>query len=169
MANVDFPMGFKPVMSLTGGPPVIMPGDRFSDGTAAIYPNDPIKKDGSGRYLTITAAGDNPVAVAGNYIAASDTTTVLQMYSLRETIFEVQCDDATLADDTQIGNFFDITITTGDTTRLISKHELDGDASAEDTLVLVGKADRPGNAWGANVNVLVKFRVDANADVIATT
>lgn len=169
MANVDFPMGFKAVMSLTGGPPVIMPGDRYSDGSAAIGRGDALKKDGSGRYLSITATGDNPVAVAVNHVAASDTTTLLQMYSLRETLFEVQSDDATLANDTQIGNFFDITINTLDTTRLISKHELDGDASAKDTLILVAKADRPGNAWGANVNVLVKFRVDANADVIATT
>jgi hypothetical protein len=166
MANVDFPMGYKPVMSLTGGPPVIMPGDRYSDGSAAIYPGDPLKKDGSGRYLTVTAATDSPVSVAANYIAASDTTTVLQMYGITNTIFEVQSDDATLADDTQIGNFFDMTITTGDTTRLTSKHELDGDASAQDTLILVGKAERPGNAWGANVNVLVKFRVDANAQEI---
>jgi hypothetical protein len=169
MANVDFPMGFKPVMSLTGGPPVIMPGDRYSDGSAAIGEGDPLKKDGSGRWLSITAAGDNPDAVAANYIASGDTTTLLQMYSLRETIFEVQSDDATLADDTQIGNYFDITVNTPDTTRLRSTMELDGDASAEDTLILIGKAERPGNAWGANVNVLVKFRVDADADVIATT
>jgi hypothetical protein len=173
MANVDFPMGFKAVGTWTGGPPVLLPGPHYSDGTAAIYPGDVIKPSGSGTYLTITAVSDNPVAVAANYIAVSDTTTELKLYSLRETIFEVQADGSTLTSSvgpTKIGTYFDIaTIVTGDTTRLISQLELDDDASAEDTLILLSKTNRPDNAWGANVNVLVKFRVDADADVIANT
>lgn len=169
MANVDFPMGFKPVMSEYGGPPRILPGPHYSDGSAAIGEGDLVKKDGSGRYLTITAAGDNPVAVAANQIAVSDTTTELKLYSLEGTVFECQVDDATLTDDTSIGNFFDVVISTLDTTLLRSTQELDGNLSADDTLELVAKADRPGNAWGANVNVLVRVRVDANTAVVATT
>jgi hypothetical protein len=169
MANADFSMGFKPVMSLTGGPPVILPNTQKSDGSAAIYPGDALKRNGSGRWLTLTAVSDNPQGVAGNYVAVSDTTTELKVYGLRETIFEAQVDDGSITDDTQLGNYFDLTVTTGDTTRLISKQEVDGDASAEDTLVLWGKVNRPDNAWGTNVNVYVKFRVDADADVIANT
>jgi hypothetical protein len=172
MANADFPMGFKIVGTWTGGPPVILPGDHYSDGTAAIYPGDAVKASGSGTYVTITATNDNPVAVAANYIAISDTTTELKLYSLRENVFEVQADGSTLTSSvgpTKIGTYFDLTVTTGDTTRLISKQELDDDASTSDTLILLSKANRPDNAWGANVNLLVKFRVDADADVIAVT
>jgi hypothetical protein len=167
MANVDFPMGFKAVQTKTGVSPRIT--KYKTDGSAIIYPGDAVKKDGSGRVLTITAASDNPMGVAATYAAATAGDDVYVYDDLTNTIFEVQVDDATLTDDTSTGNFFDITVTTGDTTRLISKHELDGDASAEDTLVLRGKADRPGNAWGANVNVLVEFRVDTQTQVIATT
>lgn len=167
MANVDYPMGLKAIGTVHGGPPRI--GTYKSDGSAIIYPGDPIKKDGSGRVLSNTAAGDNSFGVAATY-AAAVTGTELQVYDdLVNTEFEIQVDDATLADDTVIGNYYDLTTTTGDTTTLRSKVELDGDASAEDTLRVLRLAGRPGNAWGTNANVIVQIRVTEAAPVIATT
>jgi len=167
MANVDFPMGYKPVQTSTGVSPRVT--TYKSDGSAIIYPGDLVKKDGSGRVLSITAAADNPFGVAATYAAATAGTEVQVYDDLDNTLFEVQVDDGTLTDDTAIGNYFDTTFVTGDTTRLISKQELDGDSSADDTLRLVGLASRPGNAWGTNANVIVQVRVNESATVIATT
>lgn len=167
MANVDFPMGYKAVSTVHGGPPRI--GTYKSDGSAIIYPGDLVKKDGSGRILTITGAADNPLGVAATYAAATAGAEVQAYDDLVNTEFEVQVDDATLADDTVIGNYFDTSVTTGDTTRLRSKQELDGDASAQDSLRVLRLAGHPGNAWGANANVIVQIRVTEAAPVIATT
>lgn len=166
MANVDWPHGFRFAYTKHGGPPRIT---KMLSTAAIIYPGDLVKKDGSGRVLTITAAADNPIGVAASYCPATAGSEVYVYDDLANTIFECQSDDATIADSTQNGNFFDVVVTTGDTTTRQSKHELDGDASAEDTLTLIGIVEKPGNAWGANVSVYVQVRVDANAGVIATT
>lgn len=167
MANVDWPAGFRVGYTKHGSPPRLT--SYKSDGSAIIYPGDAVKKDGSGRVLTITAAGDDPIGVATSYAAAVADTEVFVHDDPANTVYIVQSDDATLTDDTAILNFFDITITTGDTTTQRSKHELNGDASAEDTLILVGLVNRPDNAWGANCDVYVQFRVDPQAVVITTT
>lgn len=167
MANVDFPMGLKAVETSHGGPPRI--GEYKSDGSAIIYPGDLIKKDGSGRVLTLTAVTETPFAVAETYAAAVAGTVISAYDDLVNTYFEIQVDDATLADDTVIGNYYDPLVPTGDTVRLRSKHELDGDASAEDTFRVIRKADRPNNAWGLNVNVIVQIRATEAAPVVAAT
>jgi len=167
MANVDFPMGFKPVETTTGAPPRI--GSYKSDGSAVIGRGDLVKKDGSGRVLTITAASDNPFGVAATYADATADTEVFVYDDLVNTLFEVQVDDDSLADDTVIGNYYDVTTTTADTTRKISRQELDGDQSAEDTVRVIRLASRPGNAWGTNCNVVVQIRVTEAAPVISTT
>ena len=166
MANVDWPHGFKFAYTTHGGPPQIT---KYLSTAAKIFPGDYVKKDGSGRVLAVTAVADNGIGVAASYCPATAGSDIYVYDDLANTVFECQADDATLANDTQNGNFFDIIVTTGDTTTLQGKQELDGDASAEDTLVLVGIYDVPNNAWGANVRVYVQFRVDANATVIATT
>jgi hypothetical protein len=167
MPNTDWPSGFRPAKTKHGG--VVAQNRWESDGSAIIYPGDLVKKDGSGKILTITAAGDNPIGVAATYAAATASAEVFVYDDLTNTVFIVQADGSDLSDDTSNGNYFDVTITTGDTTTLRSKHELDSDASAEDTLKLIDIVDRPDNAWGANVEVYVQVRVDADAQVNATT
>ncbi|MHC4891585.1 MAG: hypothetical protein ACYTEO_19195 [Planctomycetota bacterium] len=167
MANTDWPAGFRVGYTKHGGPAAVHRWE--SDGSAIIYPGDLVKKDGSGKILTLTATNDNPIGVAATYAAATASAEVFVYDDLANTIFIVQSDDATLADDTANGNYFDVVITTGDTTTLRSKHELNGDASTSDTLELIDIVGRPDNAWGANVDVYVKVRVDADANVIAVT
>jgi len=167
MANVDNPRGFHPAYTETGG--AIVNKRFYSDGSAAIYPGDPVKKDGSGRVLSVTASTDNPMGVATTYAAATAGTEVYVCNDFYNTVFECQSDDATLADSTANGNFFDLTVTTGNTTTLRSQMELDGNASSRDTLTLIDIVERPDNAWGANVDIYVKFRVDTQAVVIANT
>jgi len=162
MANADRPIGFVPlseheIISLK------------SDGSAAIFIGDPVKPDGSGRYLSITNDADNPAYVAISYTVAT-AGTVFQAVKIKPgQEFLCQVDDGTLTDDTALGNSFDIILGSGNTTTLISGFELDGDASAEDTLKLVRLYDTPDNAWGTNANVVVEFRVNVDAQVITTT
>lgn len=166
MANIDNPKGFIPYKSKTG---TISSRTYLSDGSAAIFKGDPVKKDGSGRVLSITATGDSPMGVAAHHVAATAGLEVKVYDDLVNTTFITQSDDATLTDNTSNGNFFDITVTTGDTTTLRSKMELDGNGSAEDVLILIDKINRVDNTWAANVDVEVAFRVDTQAVVIIAT
>lgn len=166
MANIDAPFGFTPNFTRTSTIPRVR---LLSDGSAAIGRGDPLKPDGSGRYLSITGVGDNPTHVAAS---SAVNTAGVEVFAYRISDIDewlCQVDDATLTDNTNNGNFFDLTVTTLNTTTLKSTMELDGDASAQDTLELVGRLNKPGNAWGLNVIVIVRFRVSANAIVIATT
>lgn len=167
MANVDAPRGFTNPQTTHGGPPRIT---AYKNTAVAIYPGDLVYKDGSGRVASITAVGNDPIGVAASYVSATGGQTVYVYDDLANTTFEVQVDDNTITDDTAIGNFFDVTINTGDTTRLTSKQELDGDLSDEDTLVLVEMITRPDNDDSlANNKVRVRVRVDSQAQVIAST
>ncbi len=166
MANSDQPFGFRFAKTTHGGPPQLT---KYKSTAAAIYPGDYVKKDGSGRILTVTAVSDSGMGVAASYGDATADNEIYVFDDLQNTIFEAQVDDGTLTDDTAIGNFFDIIATTGDTTTLQGKQEVDGDGSAEDTLVLLGLVNRPDNAWGTNCNVYVQFRVDTQTTVILGT
>ncbi len=166
MANADRPFGFRFAYTTHSGPAQLT---KYKSTAAAIYPGDYIKKDGSGRILTVTAVSDSGFGVAMSYGDATAGNEIYVYDDLPNTVFIAQVDDGTLTDDTAIGNFFDIIATTGDTTTLQSKQEVDGDGSAEDTLVLRGLVDRPDNAWGTNCKVYVQFRVDTQATVILGT
>ena len=166
MANIDRPRGYLLGYTKHGGPPQVT---TYKSTAAIIYPGDLVKKDGSGRILAITAVTDNPIGVAKSYAAAVAGTEVFVFDDLANTVFRTQIDDGTITDDTSNGNFFDTTFVTGDTVTGLSKMELDGDSSGDDTLTLVGLVNEPDNAWGTNAEVYVEVRVDANASVIATT
>jgi hypothetical protein len=165
MANADKPTGFRFAYTVHGGPPQI---GKYKNTAVAIYPGDLVHLDGSGRVNTISAT-ETPMGVALNYVSSTADQDVYVYDDLTNTIFEVQVDDSTLSDDTANGNFFDPLCTTGNTTTLQGQMELDGDASSEDTLILIGKVDRPDNAWGEHVNVYVKVRANTQTDVSAVT
>lgn len=165
MANRDAPFGFRYAYTLHGGPPHI---GHYKNTAVAIYPGDLVHLDGSGRVNSI-ASTETPMGVAKNYVSATADQDVEVYDDLENTVFRVQADGADLADDTVIGLFYDVVATTGNTTTLQGKMELDSDASAEDTLVLLGKVDEPGNAWGANVEVYVRIRANELTTVLAVT
>ncbi len=165
MANPNKPFGFRFHATTHGGPPKI---GKYKNTAVAIYPGDAIHLDGSGRVNSV-ASTETPMGVAMNYVSATADQDVYVYDDLTNTLFELQADEADLADDTVIGLFYDILATTGDTTTLQGKQELNSDASAEDTLVLLGKVERPNNAWGANVDVIVRIRADELTGVLAAT
>ena len=163
MANSDNPLGFR---VLTPDPHT---REVASDGSAEIGRGDLVKHDGSGQTLTITNVADNPFGVAVSHVAAVAGTKYLVYDDLAHTEFEAQIGDASLADATQNNNFFDVVITTLDTVTGNSKMEIDGDASAQDTIIVLDKINHPNNNWGTNVKVRCKIRVNTEAPVIATT
>lgn len=165
MANADKPFGFRFAYTEHGGPPAI---HVYKCTAAIVYPGDQLHLDGSGR-VNSAASSDSCMGVAATYAAAVADTEVFVYDDLANTVFTVQADGADLADDTVIGLFYDVTATTGNTTTFQSKHELDSDASTADTLELIGLVDKPGNAWGANCEVYVKFHVDTQLQTIAKT
>jgi len=165
MANADKPNGFRFAYTLHGGPPKI---GKYKNTAFAIYPGDLVHLDGSGRVNSI-ASTETPIGVAMNYVSATADQTVYVYDDTANTVFIVQADGADISDDTGTGNFFDPLCTAGDTTTLKSQQELDSDATAEDTLILIGKVDRPDNAYGAYVDVYVQIRANTQAQVIAVT
>jgi len=165
MANADRPFGFRFGYTLHGGPPHI---GVYKNTAVAIYPGDLVHLDGSGRVNSI-AETETPMGVAKNYVSATADQNVLVYDDLTNTIFKVQADGADIADDTKIGLFFDPVTTTGNTTTLQGKQELDSDASAEDTLILMGKVDLPNNAYGEFVEVFFKVSAYELTNVLAVT
>lgn len=169
MANADRPFGFRFGYSIHGGPPHI---GMYKNTAVAIYPGDVVHLDGSGRVnsvLTADIATDVPIGVAINYVDGTADQDVFVMDDLANTIFKVQADGADIADDTQKGTFFDILMTTGNTTTLQGKQELDSSNSVEDHLILLDKVGLPNNAYGEFVEVYVKIRTDALTNVVALT
>jgi hypothetical protein len=155
-------MGCKPVRSKTGGPVQV---NTYLNSAVAIYPGDIVKLDETtGNVAAITAVSDIPFGVAATYVSATVDQEVQIYDDLQNTIFEIQVDDDSISADTTIGALYDVAaIVTGDTVRVRSQHELDGDGSTNDTFMLLGKAERPGNDWGEFVNVLVQFMVSKRA------
>jgi hypothetical protein len=162
MANVDKPFGLKFAYTIHGGPPALNTYLNSSD--AAIYPGDYLIL-ASGRVSTVTAA-ESGMGVAANYVSSTADQTVYVYDDLENTVFTIQVDDGSITDDTDIGAFFDILETTGDTTTLRSLQELDGDASTDDTLEVLGLVESPDNAWGTNCNVYVRCHVDTRIGVV---
>jgi hypothetical protein len=129
LANRDAPHGFRPVRQLHGGR---VPMHQYKcSTTTAIYEGDVVQLKASGNVKTITTVSgvDCQVGVAAEYAAIA--TTDILVYDDPYTVFEVQCDGATDPGATtslgHIGNTCDLTLTTGNTTTKLSKHEIDYD------------------------------------------
>jgi hypothetical protein len=127
LANKDAPHGFRPVRQLHGGR---VPMHQYKcSTTTAIYEGDIVQLKSTGNVKTITTVTgvDTMVGVAAEYAAIA--TTDILVYDDPYTVFEAQCDGATDPGTTtslgHIGNTCDLILTTGNTTTLLSKHEID--------------------------------------------
>ena len=166
MANADKPFGFRFAYTLHGGPPRI---STYQCTAGIIYPGDHVALDGSGRCATL-ADGEAGFGVAASYVTAVADQIVYVYDDLVNTVFTVQCDAAGVSD-VNVGHniFYDILTTTGDTTTLQSKQQLDVSNSDSDTLEIMGLVDRPDNAWGIYCDVYVMFHVNERLQVAAVT
>jgi hypothetical protein len=165
MANADKPFGFRFGYTLHGGPPAV---HTYVNTAVAIYPGDCVMLDGSGAINTCTQATSS-MGVALNYVDATAGQTVYVYDDLKNTIFIAQADGTDISNSTKTGLFLDVTYTTGDTTTFQGQQEIDSDKTANDTLELIGKVDKPDNAYGGWVDCYVRFHVDTQMPIIVRT
>jgi len=131
MANLDAPLGFRAVENGVAG---IVPRLRtytVAD-SVAVYEGDLVAINSTGKiiaYNTTDAAAGDLVGVAAHPVTAAADDRELQIYDDPAQIFEVQADDNSLTVVSDyLFKFFKPVATTGNTTTLQSKHELDADS-----------------------------------------
>jgi len=172
MPNKDDARGFVPYQEGGAVKPDIF--RRTLAPGAKVYPGLLVKLS-SGLYTAITAADDDVAGVAVGYADQASTdyydSAILVIENIEDVTFRVQANGAVAEAD--IGKYFKPSIVASDTTLKVSKMELDyltattTIGKAGPTLgarwELVGKVDEPGNDWGADCDVLVRFRRNYDA------
>lgn len=156
MANLDRPMGFVPVGHMTGGE--IRPRAYPMDDAQTIYKGDVVITSFQGR-VKIGAAGaaNTAVGIAAETIAGGDADKIL-VWDDPNIIYEVQGYTGVTFTEGMIFEAADHVATTGDTTYLVSRQELDtGGSGTKSNFLILGKAEKPGNEWGEHVKLLVTW------------
>ncbi len=124
MANTDRPRGFYAPRTDSGGPLVT---NSYVGGTTKCYIGDALKM-ASGKILPITDADTDIIGICAEYHDGTDDATVLVWDDLNGTTWEVQAEESSYTAGTMtqadVGTEVDISVTTGDTDRLTSKHEI---------------------------------------------
>lgn len=181
MANADRPRGLWPIRHLTGGEiRVSKYGLTVAGSGTELTRGDPVMTVSDGTVIIATAdlGGDTTFIVgvcagvsykdaSGNGVYSDylpDLTTgftevIIYVWDDPDIVFGIQDDgDTTTLAATNIHNCADIIFTGSVSTKTkLSVCELDGstaDATARN-LKILGKIDRPDNAWGLNVDLEV--------------
>jgi hypothetical protein len=180
MANVDAPFGLRPISNLDGAPYngatikcVILGADTTdtfvgdavdfggSSDALGLYPS--IVQHAAGGPITgvITSFVTEPGDLTLQYASGAQTTDrVANVCLAYNQLFEIQCDDNTLAA-TDIGEAGDIVVGAGSTVTGMSGMELNtSDVGTGDTLVVLGIVRTPENALGDGVGLRVRVRVN---------
>jgi hypothetical protein len=154
MANLDTPKGFWPVGHLTGG--FIRTREYTMTASTTIYDGDLLQVSATGTVEPAAVdAGTDVIGVASAYkVSAATGVTKLAVYDDPNTIFGVQADGAVA--ETSKFDTANHVAGSGNATTKLSGHELDAsDIGTGTQLRVIGKEDVIGNAWSANVNLLV--------------
>lgn len=155
MANRDIANGFSNPKTRDGGP--LRLSTRKNAGE--IFKGDAVKDDGSGRVVAMAADTDFPIGIAMNYVSSTAGQTVLVCEDLDRTTWEVQVDDNSITDDTQIGVSFGLIYGAGNSTTELSGFELDGSDTSASVVYLTDMIERPDNDDAlANNRVRVQFQ-----------
>jgi hypothetical protein len=162
MANPDTPRGFYNPQVLTGGPLI---AGTYIGGTTKAYPGDAMKMD-SGKVLPVTASDADIIGICAEYHNGTDGANVLIFDDLDNTTWEVQAEASsyTAGQMTQadVGTEVDIAVTTGDTVRLISQHEIEATTTQASVRILSIYANGAGESTysqGSNDSALVNCKV----------
>jgi len=156
-SNIDIPFGFRAVENGVAGT-VPRLREYTVKSAVAIYEGDLVGINTTGEiigYTTTDADAGDIVGVAAHPVLAAATDRALQVYDDPEQIYEAQADDATLTNASlYLFKYFDIVKTTGNTTTLQSKHEIDGDSgtaalAAANAVQIVGPSLDPRNVISA--------------------
>lgn len=176
MANVDFPMGFRPVSNgKAGTAPQMRPYPKLA---GLIYEGELLYMGEGGVKTyngTTDANADNIIGVAAHY-AGTDASTGegVFVYDDPDQEFLVQLDDASVstvadANASLLRHAGIVGGITGNTTTLQSKQELDGDSitsvwTLDLPLFVVRKWEGEDNEFGANYKMVVK--VDHRSHIV---
>lgn len=125
-ANVDIPFGALPYDQVLG-----ISGYYTDTAVAAIYPGDVVIQETDGGIAVSAASSAVMVGVAAQYQAATLENTNFLVYDDPSQRFVMQDDgDTTAMTRASIGLNADLVVTTGDTTLLRSRHEIDSSSAA---------------------------------------
>lgn len=175
MANNDAPMGLVPVKHSRGGTVRSSEYNIASALAANIFRGDLVKSTGTGRNITVCAAGERAVGVfmgvnyvdsAGNVtfsprwatgtVLATGTKAVALVVDDPDVIFEVQASAAFAEAD--VGNVADIVAGAGNATTGQSGFELDSatlSAAGSAQLKTLALSPAPSNEYGTNAKAWV--------------
>ena len=154
MANIDAPFGFKPIGHLTGGE-IRTRSYLLDEDTDTVTKGDALAMGLNGK-VTRAAATELLAGVAAEYIATSEGAYI-EVYDDPNILYEVQGYTGVTFAAGHVGEQADIVATAGSTTTGLSLMELNEPGLAKPAQFLViGKVDRPDNAWGEHVKLIVK-------------
>ena len=168
MANSDSPRGMWPLRHLTGGEIRTSEYGLTAGSGQLLTKGDPVERLAAGTIDRAEAtdtmlgvfAGASYKDASGNYhysdqiVAARSSYTELKAYVWDDPfiVFGIQAAGSIAAAD--VFTLRKITIGSGNTTTKLSICEISA-ASGSGGLTVLGKIDRPDNAWGSNVDVEV--------------
>lgn len=159
MANLDRPCGFRPY-----GP---VKASKVMEAGSAIYPGDAVKLASDGQ-VDSASAGNTLFGVALTYASAAGAD-VLVSYDPSQ-LYTVQSDETEASAQTVVGLNADIVATAGNSTYKASRQELDSSVAAaggSQQLTIMGYEKRPDNAFGAQVDLIVKINENQLVDSFA--
>ena len=157
MANRDNLRGFWPIRHLTGGQ--IRAREMVATTGATIYRGDLLKIVDAGTVEAATTDdGVIVIGVAVEYVSDSGSVggKKVLVYADPYIVFGVQSDSGTATTAADIGETANHEDATGNTSTLMSKHELDAsDIGTGGQLKIIGLINEPANAYGEHSNLEV--------------
>ncbi len=124
---------------------------------ATIYPGDMVKLDNAGLLAVCAAGTASCLGVALNYVTTGNKCNVSDD---PEQEYTVQCDDGTVAAQTNLGLNYDITVGTASTLYKRSAMQLDASTGVTDSnmpLRAIRLAPAVDNAFGSKADIVVKL------------
>lgn len=157
MANRDKPCGARPAGRVRSA--------QIYEAGSTVYPGDFVRLADDGQ-VDAAAAGTTLLGVALGYATSGQKVLVSDHPEQR---YVVQADEAEVDAQTDIGNNCDHVATAGNTTYKVSRHELDSSTIAASAagLTILDVEQRPDNALGANVDVIVRINEHQLVDAFA--
>ncbi len=153
MANTDSPFGFRPIGHLSGGE-IRARAYTASEASDTIFKGDALTMGFDGT-VSLANAGDRLIGVAAEYKATLEGQTV-NVYDDPNILYEVQGYTGVTFAQGHVGECGAIVATAGtNTSSGISLQEL-ADPEGSAAFMILGKVDRPDNAWGEHVKLIVK-------------
>ncbi len=156
MANADRPRGFWPhgkVLRIT----------EYESGSAC-YPGDMVVLASDGQVDPSASAGTAPLGCCLTYASAAGQSVMV--CDDPEQKYVVQADETQASSQAIVGCAADIVVTAGNSTYKTSRQELDSSDLAQSSgpLIVLAREVRPDNAFGDQVDLIVKINTHQLAE-----